>query len=91
MIAYSQMFDVWAHLYHNASTLVTEYRRKCTLRIISRQRKGVRMTHAGRFHFHQYLTIARTFQVDINDLKGLTCGKRHSSSCFHRDILVSIG
>jgi hypothetical protein len=76
---------------HDAGAFVSENRGKCTLRIISRERKGVGMTNSGGLYFDQDFPSFRSLQVDFDDLEGFTCGKRYSGTGFHGVVLLVLG
>src|SRR3546814_3180494 len=79
----SSDLDALAHFHNNARAFMPEDRRKHALRVIARQREGIRVTNARRLDFDQHLAVLRTLKLHRLDLQRLPFFKSHSSAHIH--------
>ena len=71
MIAHLEVFDAVTHLNHNTRTLMTENGGEGTLRIITRQGKGIGVADACRFYLYHDLACGRVRRHRLRLFRGV--------------------
>ena len=84
MIAGLHAGDAESDLAHDACAFMSEDRRKESLRIGARERKGVGVTDAGRLDFHKHLAGFRAIDLDRLDGEGFSGFPGDGGAGLHR-------